>query len=84
VRRRNRDERGRAIAFDETGQAGKQRSSSAHPHDKAGGHTTSVDLSGNPRTEKVELPTLEANEKVFKMVRRIVHRHHGGRKSKIL
>ncbi|QTL02400.1 aminotransferase class III-fold pyridoxal phosphate-dependent enzyme [Aquabacter sp. L1I39] len=26
----------------------------------------------------------EANEKVFKMVRQIAHRHHGGRKSKIL
>ena len=26
----------------------------------------------------------EANEKVFKMVRQISHRHHGGRKSKIL
>ena len=26
----------------------------------------------------------EANEKAFKMVRQIAHRHHGGRKSKIL
>ena len=37
-----------------------------------------------PGLSRVYYANSEANEKVFKMVRQIAHRHHGGRKYKIL